>query len=320
LDDIESVDKRSLQHHGDYALSLTRYFGDQDLNPVTLDDREDVAYHSLFGATVLHSPVSLALPLTILMGILVGGLTIIGLRKGKITLRDVILGPVVFFAEIIAITIVLTFAWWGIDELHLMFSEVVEPSIQATVYFIAFLAITMAIMITVRIWINKWLGSLGLNLGSMICWWLLALLASVYLPGFSIILIWPLLFSLLPLSWILLNKSGGSNSWGYFALISISTGILLVIMTAPVYLFFQAMGVASPGFSGSPSFPIIGLSIFFWVLLLGLLLPHLEFLGRIMQRKVVYAILVVSLICLIAGSFFPGMDIESFGLTSQLGG
>lgn len=115
--------------------------------------------------------------------------------------------------------------------------------------------------------------------------------------------------------------SGHSDiSWGYFALISISTTVLLVIMTAPIYLFFQTMGVSSPGFSGSPSFPIIGLSIFFWVMLLGLLLPHLEFFGDLKRRKVLYAILIISLICLVVGSLIPGMDIESFGLTSQLSG
>jgi hypothetical protein len=314
LDNIENTDERSLQHHGDYALSLTRYFGELDLAQITAGSSEDVVYHSFFGETVVYYPAYWALPLAILTGVLIGGLAIVGIKRGTLTPRDVTLGPVVFFVEIIAITLVLTLAWWGIDELHLAFGTVVEPTIQVTLYFIAFLAATMAIMIALRIWIRKWLVSPGLTLGSILCWWLLALLASVYLPGFTIILIWPLIISLLPLSWILLKKPGGSNSWGHFALISISTIILLVIMTVPVYLFFQAMGVSSPGFSGSPSFPIIGLSIIFWVMLLGLLLPHLEFFGNYRQRKVLYAVLAVAGICLVAGSFIPGMDIESFGL------
>ena len=36
LDNVGSVDMRSLQHHGDYALNLARYFGNLDLNQVTL--------------------------------------------------------------------------------------------------------------------------------------------------------------------------------------------------------------------------------------------------------------------------------------------
>ncbi len=55
-------------------------------------------------------------------------------------------------------------------------------------------------------------------------------------------------------------------------------------------------------------------------LLLGLLLPHLEFVGDFKQRKVLYVVLIISLVCLVAGSFIPGMDIESFGLISQLSG
>jgi hypothetical protein len=301
LDNIENIDIRSLQHHGDYALSITRYFGELDLNQATAGIRGDDVFHSLFGETVIHYPASWALPLAIFAGILLAGLAIAGFRRGLITIRDFTISPIAFFVEIIAITLLLTLAWWGVDELHLMFDIVVEPTVKAPLFFVAFLALSVAIMIAVRIWITKRLGSPGLSLGPILFWWLLAMLASIYLPGFSIILTWPLLLSLLPLSWILLRKTSGNDSWGYFAGISISTTGLLVLMTAPVYLFFQAMGVSSPGFSGSPAFPIIGLSIFFWVMLLGLLLPHLEFFGRVMQRRVLAALLLVSLICLVAG-------------------
>jgi hypothetical protein len=87
-------------------------------------------------------------------------------------------------------------------------------------------------------------------------------------------------------------------------------------MTVPVYLSFQAMGTASPGFSGSPSFPIIGLSVFFWAMLLGLLLPYLQFLVDWRQRKVVFGLLAIAALCLIAGCIIPGLDMASFGLAS----
>jgi len=209
----------------------------------------------------------------------------------------------------------LTLAWWGIDEIHLAFGKVVEPTYKAHVLFVAFLVLAMATMIVVRILLHKRLGSLNTTLGAVLFWWMLALAAGFCLPGFNIILVWPPLFSLLPLGWVILRKSGDRRSWGYLSLISVSAIVSVVLMTVPIYLSFQAMGTASPGFSGSPSFPIIGLSVFFWAMLLGLLLPHLEFLVDWRQPKVIFGLLAIAVLCLIAGCIIPGVDITSFGLS-----
>jgi len=174
----------------------------------------------------------------------------------------------------------------------------------------------MAMMITARTWFFKRVNSLSLAFGPLLFWWMLTMLTSVYLPGFNIILIWPLLFSLLPLSWELFGKSGYNNSWAYLTLISFSVMVSIVLMTVPIYLLFQAMGIASPGFSSSPSFPIISLSIFFVVMLLGLLLPQLQFLGDWNQRRVLYGLLVIASTFLVLGCVLPGIDIKSFGLIS----
>jgi hypothetical protein len=251
----------------------------------------------------------------LISGALLVWLIVVALRKGLITIRHTVLSAAVFTAEIIAVTVVLTLAWWGIDEIHLAFGKVVEPTYKAHVLFVAFLVLAMATMIVVRILLHKRLGSLNTTLGAVLFWWMLALAAGFCLPGFNIILVWPPLFSLLPLGWVILRKSGDRRSWGYLSLISVSAIVSVVLMTVPIYLSFQAMGTASPGFSGSPSFPIIGLSVFFWAMLLGLLLPHLEFLVDWRQPKVIFGLLAIAVLCLIAGCIIPGVDITSFGLS-----
>ncbi len=316
LDNIESLDKRSLQHHGDYALNLARYFGNLDLSQASSNAEGNSVYHSLFGSILVKYPASWAIPLALIVGVLLIFLIVVALRRGFSTIRGIVLGSTIFFAEITIVTIMLTLAWWGIDELHLVFGTVVEPAVKAHLLFIAFLFLTIAIMIAVRTWLFKRLGSLSFTFGHVLFWWILAMLASVYLPGFNIILIWPLLFSLLPLGWAIFRKSDYHNSWIYLTLTSISIIVSIVLLTVPVYLLFQATGTASPGFSGSPSFPIIGLSIFFWMMLLGLLLPHLQFFGDWKQRRVVYGLLVIATVFLVLGSIIPGIDIWSFGLTN----
>ena len=314
LDNIGSIDKRSLQHHGDYALHLARYFGELDFNEANSRAERDVVYHSLFGGMMIKYPVSWVIPIVIITGILLIWFIVVGWRRGIISIKGIILSVMAFSLEIVAITLVLTLAWWGIDELHHSLGTVVEPTYKAHLFFIAFLFLSMMIMVINRIWFTKRLGTLNPYVGTILFWWLLAILAGFYLPGLNIILLWPIFFSLLPLSWVMLRKNEKNNSWGYFSLISISSAISIVLITIPVYLFFQAFGVSSPGFSGSPSFPIIGLAIIFWVMLLGLLLPHLEFFGNLKRRGFLFGLLAISVICIVVASIIPGIAIDSFGL------
>ena len=314
LDNVESMDTRSLQHHGDYALNLTQYFGNLDLGQASSHNERDSAYHSITSSININYPASLGIPLTIIVGAILTWIIVAALRKGIASLRGIVFGSAIIFAEIIGLTIVLTLAWWGIDEMHLMFGTVVEPTVKAHLLFLGFLVLTIATMITTRIWLFKRLSLISLALGATMIWWILALLASIYMPGFGIILIWPLFFSLIPLIWVISKESYKDKSWGYLALISVSAIVSIVLMTTPIYLLFQVMGTASPGFSGSPSFPIIGVSIFFWVMLLSLLLPYLQFLGDWKQRKVIFGLLAIAGVCLVAGGIIPGIDIESFGL------
>ena len=315
LDNIESLDQRSLQHHGDYAFSLVRHFGDLDLSQISSSTEGDSIYHSIPGSITVRYPASWGIPLVLITGALLVWLIVVALRKGFITTRNILLVSTVLTAELIAVTIVLTLAWWGIDEIHLAFGKVIEPTYKAHVLFVAFLVLAVAMMIALRAMLHKRLDSLSMALGAVLFWWMLALAAGFCLPGFNIILVWPPLFSLLPLGWVILRKSGDRRSWGYLSLISVSAIVSVVLMTVPIYLSFQAMGTASPGFSGSPSFPIIGLSVFFWAMLLGLLLPHLEFLVDWRQRKVILGLLATAVLCLIAGCIIPGVDITSFGLS-----
>lgn len=314
LDNVESVDKRSLQHHGDYALGLTRYFGNADLKTAPSADR-DVIYQSVFGEKIIMYPASWSVPIAAVCGLLLVILAIIGLRKGRLRTSRIALGTGVSLLEVIAVTTVLTLAWWGIDQMHLHFGTVVEPGVKVHLFFVAFLVLSLTMMIATRAWTSKRFGPVNYALGTAFFWWLFAMVASFYLPGFGIVMTWPLLFALIPLSWMILAKSEAQTSWGYYGSLSLGAAAIVLLATAPVYLFFQAIGVSSPGFSGSPSFPIIGLSMIFWVMTMGLLLPHLQQAYNMERRHVLVGLIGFALICLVAGAFLPGIGIGSFGLS-----
>jgi hypothetical protein len=68
LDELEQLDHGSLQHHGENAWSMLLALDERDLD--RLPSSEDAAYIDLFGQRLLHYPLSSALGLALLLGIL----------------------------------------------------------------------------------------------------------------------------------------------------------------------------------------------------------------------------------------------------------
>ena len=139
------------------------------------------------------------------------------------------------------------------------------------------------------------------------------MLAAVSLPGFNMVFAVPLAFSLIPIAWTHI-RAKDLNTWEGLTISSICAIVIIGITVAPIYLLFQAMGVSSPGFSGSPSFPIIGLALFFWVMLMSLLMPQFHVFGELNRKRILYSITGIAVILLVIGVLLPGISIESFGL------
>ncbi|HLF31122.1 MAG TPA: M28 family peptidase [Xanthomonadales bacterium] len=68
MDDLERLDRGSLQHHGENAWSMLLALDERDLD--RLPSSEDAAYIDLFGQRLLHYPLSSAMGLALVLGIL----------------------------------------------------------------------------------------------------------------------------------------------------------------------------------------------------------------------------------------------------------
>ncbi|MEM7584613.1 MAG: cyclic peptide export ABC transporter [Acidobacteriota bacterium] len=81
-DELARIDLRSLQHHGEYALALTRYFGELDLQ-TSLDPSITPVYFNLLGSLVSYSG-HLVIPLAILLTLATLTLLILGYRRRRL--------------------------------------------------------------------------------------------------------------------------------------------------------------------------------------------------------------------------------------------
>jgi hypothetical protein len=95
LDLLESIDQRSVQHHGEYALEVTRRFGNLDLSH---HQTGSSVFFSIAGTAMIRHPVSWAPVLAILAGLLTLFAITVGFRKGRLRVTGLLPGLVALFA------------------------------------------------------------------------------------------------------------------------------------------------------------------------------------------------------------------------------
>src|SRR3989440_5517398 len=108
LDSADVLDARSLQHHGSYALSLARRFGDLDLN--NLKSR-DAVYFNALGPVLVHYSEAWVVPFTVAVCVLFVAVVLAGLKRRRLTLAGIAAG-VLNFSVAAALSVLITAGGW----------------------------------------------------------------------------------------------------------------------------------------------------------------------------------------------------------------
>jgi hypothetical protein len=258
-DRIETLDQRSLQHQGSYALALTRHFGD-----LVLENRKatNAVYFNVFGPYLVHYSVAWVLLLATVTIILFAFLVIMGVKKKRLTVLGMVVGGLFFLLCMVVSAITLTIVWWLIGKLHPEHgAQLTGATYGSSLYMIGFAALTVAITSLLYAWFNKKLPVENLFAGALFWWLLLCLLTGLLLPGTSYLFIWPTLFVLLGFGYILAKERGNTKS----TLIIAASAVIGIVLLAPaIHLIFVALTIS-----------LSGVATVLIVLLLGLLIPLL---------------------------------------------
>lgn len=285
-DSVNTIDERSVQHDGSYALSLSRHFGN-----LNLDNRHaaDAIYFDLLGSTLISYPATWAIPLAVLILLLFAGIIIWGIRSRRLTVLGLLLG---FFIQILSAAIsigLVTLIWGGITTLHPDFSN----RSNANLFMIGFVILTIAITTALYLVANRWTSVINLTAGTLLVWVLLTIASSFYLPGTSYLALWPLLFSLVVLAFTLVKEKSDWPSVTWFALFLVCSLPGLILWVPGIYNVFLGLGLR-----------LFVLQITLVALLLGLLVPSLRlFTAR--RWLLPISALVLSLAFLVAGNVVP---------------
>ncbi len=303
LDTAETIDERSLQHHGSNALSLIRHFGDLNLG---IEPRRDAVYFDVMGRFLVRYSTLMALPLGLLTTGLLVLVAIVGFRKGLLSIGKLLAA---FFAFLLCLVITaagVAIAWWLVTLLHRNYNQLpAGVPYNAHFYIIGFVGLAVCLTSIMFLLLRKRVGPLNLAMGAAL-WWLILMAGTiVFLPGASYLFSWPLLYSLAGLGYYFSSKSESSASWKLFAVL-IVTSIPGIILLAPaIYHLSVALPMA-----------MMGGPMILTALMLGLLVPHLEVIQRLNKWVVPAAGFIVFAVFLIMGGLTSGFDERQPGMNS----
>ena len=181
-DSLENLDPKSLQHHGSYALSLTRYFGKVDLSQSL--KKADLVYFDLLQLIVVYYPKYIS----ILLGLLNLFLFCFIFRKNKILLRSSSVGLLAIISGAISVgTLSIILGYFKNSDLFISHSSaMIWP----------YLLLSFGVYQSVYFFTLKEARAREVFAGALLPWVILGLLSGFFLSGASYIFQWPVLFSL----------------------------------------------------------------------------------------------------------------------------
>jgi hypothetical protein len=285
LDNPQSLDRGSLQQHGENALMLARRFGNADLTQ--LEDRDSV-YFSIPGNFFAHYSSRFIWPLAIVCGVLLFGVIFYANGAWQTSLLS-IFGS--FFAHILVLLVLLLVGLgfeFGVHWLHL--HTLPEGGLdQNTHYILGLFALLLAVDALLYRFFRRRIAPPAFFLGGAAMLFVLVLVTSKWLAGGSYTFVWPLLAGLMATA-IAAFRPGD---------LSFFSALLLSVLSLPALLLFVPL---LKGFYEALGFTSIGaplLSVTFglmFLMLFPVLDAALESAGKVLPIAALAAALVLCVV------------------------
>jgi hypothetical protein len=306
LDNSNELDANSVQHHGAYALALTKHFGNLDLQNVK---ERNLVYFDVLGSFLVRYSGALVPFITLLIVILFVGLVVLGWRRGRFRLAGLGVGLSVHLGTLIVVPAVLAL----VQTVLSMLGGAQAVAYQSKLYFIGFVALAVAISYIPYAALVKRVGNENFMASGLAIWLLLLIFTSLLLPGISYLFTWPMLLCLPAFAYLVLAREQRRFILILLFLLAVTPGLL---MLAPaIYLTFVGLNLNS-----------IGTILVVLILACVLLIPH--FLSLRFEHHRVYVIVVAMVGVLFFGiaafrsgydARHPKLDSLFYGLNADTG-
>ncbi|HET9365410.1 MAG TPA: M20/M25/M40 family metallo-hydrolase [Candidatus Angelobacter sp.] len=243
LDTSDNLDTKSLQHHGSYALSLSRRFGQMDLTQFK-EARGDDIFFDWFGSHLIAYSQHWVLINEIVVSILLVIVIVSGVRRTEVRLKHLVLAVLGCFVMLLIIGGVMAAA--GELLLLLLAGRILVGDTSANSFMVIGLVVlgsAAGSVVLARFRRNFNLQELsfaGLVLACILSWTI-----ALLLPAGSYLLFWPLLLTTLGLLILGLLKAGSPDAQLLGTLPGTVAAVLLFAPLAYLLYVFLTLNLLS---------------------------------------------------------------------------
>lgn len=295
IDTAERMDERSLQHQGDYMLSLVNHFGNLNLSDIRTHDN---VYFNVLGPTFVSYPSAMAIPLAAIIAIIVIYVTATGFKRAQLSVSGTALGFLVIILNAVVTSVFITLLWRLILFLHRGYREIPQgDTYNSQFYRLGFVTLAISLFSFVFVLARKKASAQELFAGAILFWLILMLASAFFLPGGSYLFTWPLLFSSLALKFTLISKGATSTSVKRLMALSLCVIPAILLWVPTISQLLIALTVSR---SGEVAIVV--------VLLLTLFIPHFEQVFALSKWALPAGGGVAGLALIVAGSLTSAFD------------
>ncbi|MFU0827665.1 MAG: Peptidase-M28 domain-containing protein [Lachnoclostridium sp.] len=245
-DNIDNLNKKTLQHVGENALNLVKHFGN-----LTLENRQsnNAVYFTVTRSVFILYSENLAIPLAVFALVLFIAGYGIGWKKKYLSIKGSLLGVIVsvlFLALSFGIGMLgktIVEALNGIENFSFTPDQVKKLTVTGVICLTGTLIIiSLMLSISYRI-LQRWVNIYNLLYGTLLIWLLLVIVSSILFKSASYIFVWPVIALLMGLVIISLTGKEGSKDMGTVITFIITTFICVVIFLPICCLLYISMAM-----------------------------------------------------------------------------
>ncbi|MCC5907981.1 MAG: M28 family peptidase [Balneolaceae bacterium] len=294
-DSFTNADPRTLQHHGNYMLSLTKAFGNRDLS--TLESSNRIYFNLLFIGLV-HYPEYLAVPLAIFAFLFVTGVIAAGFKKNKLTWKGITAGFLTYPLLVVLLSIAAHFLWAFLSESieNISWFQFFGPH-NSSWFITGIFSLVVAGFLAVHLILKRWFSASDLACGPLILWLTAGIALSFFLPGIAYLFIWPAIFTGAALLFCIFEKP--DNYRAKLTALLLTGGTVLLLLAPLVWHLKVTLTIMATG-------PLTGL----FLMTLGFLVLQLDISAEPFRWKLPLAFLAAALIFITGGISTSGLSSE----------